>query len=77
MTEKDPVVDEEVPKKPDADPPSDDDTSIISSDHQVNDKSYHPAATFPLYNPPKQRQRWGEKRVLPRVNWVGSFAAQK
>ena len=26
-----------------------------------------------LYDPPRQRQRWGDDEVLPHVNWAGLF----
>lgn len=48
---------------------SEDDSSIISATPKY-DKSYHPTADFSFYSPPKQRRYWGEKHVLPRINWV-------
>eukprot|EP00339_Tiarina_fusa_P022076 CAMPEP_0117012746 /NCGR_PEP_ID=MMETSP0472-20121206/10660_1 /TAXON_ID=693140 ORGANISM="Tiarina fusus, Strain LIS" /NCGR_SAMPLE_ID=MMETSP0472 /ASSEMBLY_ACC=CAM_ASM_000603 /LENGTH=624 /DNA_ID=CAMNT_0004715891 /DNA_START=29 /DNA_END=1903 /DNA_ORIENTATION=+ len=34
--------------------------------------SYRPT-DFQFYRPPKQRQRWGQTQVLPRVNWGDLF----
>ena len=36
------------------------------------DVSYHPGALI-LYCPPKQRQRWGDSQVLPRVDFGDLF----
>jgi len=36
------------------------------------DVSYHPGQLI-LYCAPKQRQRWGDDQVLPRVNWGDLF----
>ncbi|CAJ1914880.1 unnamed protein product [Cylindrotheca closterium] len=41
---------------------------LDDSQQHIFEESYHPGNT-PFYSPPKQRQRWGDKRVLPRVNW--------
>ncbi|KAL3945026.1 MAG: hypothetical protein SGBAC_000883 [Bacillariaceae sp.] len=45
---------------------------LDDSQPHLNEVSYHPGNT-PFYSPPKQRQRWGDKRVLPRVNWGDLF----
>eukprot|EP00980_Cylindrotheca_fusiformis_P023730 scaffold10871_cov177-Cylindrotheca_fusiformis.AAC.10 len=45
---------------------------IDDSQPHLFEDSYHPGI-LRAYNPPKQRQRWGEKRVLPRVNWGDLF----
>eukprot|EP00934_Nitzschia_sp_Nitz4_P007472 Nitzschia sp. Nitz4//scaffold31_size150131//3535//5854//NITZ4_002807-RA/size150131-processed-gene-0.124-mRNA-1//-1//CDS//3329547596//7462//frame0 len=37
-----------------------------------NEKSYHPVS-LKLYSPPIQRQRWGQRQILPRVNWGDLF----
>jgi hypothetical protein len=36
------------------------------------DMSYHPSVVK-FFSPPTQRQRWGDKQVLPRVNWNDLF----
>jgi hypothetical protein len=36
------------------------------------DISYHPGRVL-LYSPPRQRQKWGDAQVLPRVNWGDLF----
>lgn len=48
---------------------SDDDIGIVGTIREV---SYHPSA-FQLYAPPRQRQEWGQKQILPRVNWGDLF----
>jgi hypothetical protein len=54
-------------------------TTAISPHHRRSsitpdpfEVSYHPGG-FQLYRPPKQRQRWGQQQVLPRVNWGDLF----
>eukprot|EP00521_Asterionellopsis_glacialis_P011177 CAMPEP_0195292256 /NCGR_PEP_ID=MMETSP0707-20130614/8732_1 /TAXON_ID=33640 /ORGANISM="Asterionellopsis glacialis, Strain CCMP134" /LENGTH=631 /DNA_ID=CAMNT_0040352663 /DNA_START=59 /DNA_END=1954 /DNA_ORIENTATION=+ len=39
----------------------------------ATDISYNPSGQFILYSPPKQRQKWGDNQVLPRVNWGDLF----
>jgi Bacterial low temperature requirement A protein (LtrA) len=36
------------------------------------DLSYRPSRVL-LYSPPRQRQKWGDTQVLPRVNWGDLF----
>ena len=36
------------------------------------DISYHPGA-ITFFAPPRQRQRWGDTQILPRVNWGDLF----
>jgi hypothetical protein len=48
---------------------SDDDMGIVGTIREV---SYHPSS-FQLYAPPRQRQEWGQKQILPRVNWGDLF----
>jgi hypothetical protein len=36
------------------------------------DKTYHPRP-LRFYRPPRQRQKWGDKQILPRVNWGDLF----
>ena len=38
----------------------------------IRDVSYTPTA-FQIYAPPRQRQEWGQKQILPRVNWGDLF----
>lgn len=45
-------------------------SSLIPED--PHETSYHPSK-FLLYGPPKQRQHWGQKQILPRVNWGDLF----
>ena len=37
------------------------------------DISYHPGRRILFYAPPRQRQKWDETQVLPRVNWGDLF----
>jgi hypothetical protein len=41
-------------------------------DKSFGEISYRPGVIV-LYSPPVQRQRWGDKQVLPRVNWGDLF----
>ena len=36
------------------------------------DLSYHPGI-LKFYEPPMQRQKWGDTQILPRVNWGDLF----
>mmetsp|Transcript_25014 Transcript_25014/g.70210 ORF Transcript_25014/g.70210 Transcript_25014/m.70210 type:complete len:631 (-) Transcript_25014:114-2006(-) len=36
------------------------------------DESYHPGALL-FYSRPRQRQRWGDQQILPRLNWGDLF----
>jgi hypothetical protein len=53
------------------------DDEAYSDDEELNyrsirDVSYTPTA-FQMYAPPRQRQEWGQKQILPRVNWGDLF----
>ena len=37
------------------------------------DISYHPGCNVCFFAPPRQRQRWGDTQILPRVNWGDLF----
>jgi hypothetical protein len=54
-----------------------DDDDEYSEEEELNyrsirDVSYTPTA-FQIYAPPRQRQEWGQKQILPRVNWGDLF----
>ena len=44
-------------------------SAIVVDKYEI---SYHPSR-LRLYQPPKQRQQWGQTQVLPRVNWGDLF----
>jgi hypothetical protein len=44
----------------------------VTAESAPFDISYHPGRIL-LYSPPRQRQRWGDTQVLPRVNWGDLF----
>lgn len=44
-------------------------SSIVVDPYEI---SYRPTV-FSFYKPPRQRQRWGQKQILPRVNWGDLF----
>jgi hypothetical protein len=46
--------------------------SVEFSPEKTLNISYRPT-DFQFYRPPKQRQRWGQTQVLPRVNWGDLF----
>ena len=53
------------------------DDDEYSEDEELNyrsirDVSYTPTV-FQMYAPPRQRQEWGQKQILPRVNWGDLF----
>ena len=37
------------------------------------DHKYVPGFKFRIFSPPRQRQKWGDNQVLPRVNWGDLF----
>lgn len=45
-------------------------SSLLEAD--PNEISYHPSVLH-MYAPPRQRQEWGQRQVLPRVNWGDLF----
>lgn len=53
-------------------------TASAAPEHTLRELSYHPSA-FKIYQAPRQRQEWGQKQILPRVNWgdlfFGTFVA--
>jgi hypothetical protein len=51
---------------------SQDEAEVDVLDTRYGDISYRPRSLV-LYCPPKQRQKWGETQVLPRVNWGDLF----
>jgi len=44
----------------------------VTAEDAPYDISYHPGRVL-LYAPVRQRQKWGETQVLPRVNWGDLF----
>lgn len=47
-------------------------SSIVLAGDDPNELSYRPSA-LQLYAPPRQRQQWGQRQILPRVNWGDLF----
>ena len=47
-------------------------TASAAPRHTLRELSYHPSA-FKIYQAPRQRQEWGQKQILPRVNWGDLF----
>jgi hypothetical protein len=37
------------------------------------DATYHPGNKIIFFAPPRQRQRWGDTQILPRLNWGDLF----
>lgn len=44
----------------------------VTAEKAPFDLSYRPSRVL-LYSPPRQRQKWGDAHVLPRVNWGDIF----
>ena len=47
-------------------------SELLDTMDAPDDISYHPGR-FLLYSRPRQRQKWGETQVLPRVDWGDLF----
>jgi hypothetical protein len=47
--------------------------SVLRQSFVPNDISYHPGFQVCFFAPPRQRQRWGDNQILPRVNWGDLF----
>jgi hypothetical protein len=46
----------------------------VTADAAPHDKSFRPGqSVILLYSRPRQRQRWGDTQILPRVNWGDLF----
>jgi hypothetical protein len=45
---------------------------VTAEDGPPMNLTYHPGGVI-FYSPPRQRQRWGQTQVLPRVNWGDLF----
>ena len=64
--------DDDMPGSPTkTDPRARRNSSILVGD-DPNEISYHPSI-LRLYAPPQQRQQWGQRQILPRVNWGDLF----
>ena len=47
--------------------------SLLRQSFVPYDISYHPGCQVCFFAPPRQRQRWGDTQILPRVNWGDLF----
>jgi Bacterial low temperature requirement A protein (LtrA) len=48
-------------------------TTTASSSLSSSAIAYHPTKRVLYYSPPRQRQKWNETQVVPRVNWGDLF----
>ena len=48
-------------------------SSVMYSMDSKLEITYRPNTKVPIYRPPRQRQHWGQKQMLPRVNWGDLF----